>query len=853
MERRKAAADESSSPEVFFKGTSMSAAASSPKVSTQSPVACAEKENVGNVADLSPGVLSPSMTKKRPKPLEMLAAQNVLQGSSPASGDSPSGWVFRDRPAAITEGKGEAKTRPRESILALDDMEELSPLCPGMSGMLFATKPSAQKPRAGVLDRLQECADDAVEEQPTKISPDPAGQGAVVLAPQTPVEQRVHAPSETTTCREQEGGGKKKGQTRKDSILWFDEMSAQKGSRLCDVPLTELEAASPLPLLQEEADPKWAAGAENPAVETRSGSGDGDGAPAQQGAVELTEGPQEAAASRPAATRAGVPKPASSMLKMPSKSVASNWGLSGMFGLSAMFANASAASAPPALAEATAAENAGECSEAADGAAESEDESCAENAACTQGAAGAYELPTFCDECGISLTSHTCSECGHEHGSGEAAAMETAGAAGPPTLEFPMMQVADTMAVFAVARDKDLRAAQRSDITRLLKECLLTQAQHDDAIDKLRRIGQELDRQASAGGQEEALAAASSETAAAAAPTSGSGAQAAQPRRASAPRTQRPASPAPPPRSAADSNAPCKPARAASPAMRPRRDSVPRERAGGSPAPARPLDAAARRSFSSARASSEGKGRMSRGASPRSFGSVRASSDMLDASKGDGSEGKGRKSRGASPARRGRVSSPAAAPGTAADVSAAELHTAVKALVTGEGSARAGASGGVSGTGPTPQSSRTSSPRGSSVRRPASPRGGLLERLTAPTAASATRAALKSKDAPAAHMAGGGLRGLRGGADTPAKSIKTPLRAPARAQPEPVHTPKPVMAPLEEDAGAVAGTTHQQMTGQGSTQQQVGDVTGETQVEGQCKSANMSKGVLGIDLHEAFS
>ena len=100
-------------------------------------------------------------------------------------------------------------------------------------------------------------------------------------------------------------------------------------------------------------------------------------------------------------------------------------------------------------------------------------------------------------------------------------------------------------------------------------------------------------------------------------------------------------------------------------------------------------------------------------------------------------------------------------------------------------------------------------------------------------------------------MAGGGLRGLRGGADTPAKSIKTPLRAPARAQAE--HTPKPVMAPLEEDAGAVAGTTHQQMTGQGSTQQQVGDVTGETQAEGQCMSANMSKGVLGIDLHEAFS
>ena len=118
-------------------------------------------------------------------------------------------------------------------------------------------------------------------------------------------------------------------------------------------------------------------------------------------------------------------------------------------------------------------------------------------------------------------------------------------------------------------------------------------------------------------------------------------------------------------------------------------------------------------------------------------------------------------------------------------------------------------------------------------------------------------------------MAGGGLRGLRGGADTPAKSIKTPLRAPARAQAErrrddvdelrdmvvaePVHTPKPVMAPLEEDAGAVAGTTHQQMTGHGSTQQQVGDVTGETQAEGQCMSANMSKGVLGIDLHEAFS
>ena len=304
MERRKAPTlDECSSPEVFFKGTSMNSAASSPKVSTRSPLACADKENVGNVADLSPGVLSPSMTKKRPKPLEMLAAQNVLQGSSPASGDSPSGWVFRDRPAAITEGKGEAKTRPRESILALDDMEELSPLCPGMSGMLFATKPSAQKPRAGVLDRLQECVDDAVEEEPTKTSADPTGQGAVVLAPQTPVEQPVHAPSETTTCREQEGGGKKKGQTRKDSILWFDEMSAQKGSRLCDVPLTELEG--PLPLLQEEADPEWAAGAENPDVETRSGLGDGDGAPAQKGAVELTVGPQEAAASRPAATRAG--------------------------------------------------------------------------------------------------------------------------------------------------------------------------------------------------------------------------------------------------------------------------------------------------------------------------------------------------------------------------------------------------------------------------------------------------------------------------------------------------------------------------------------------------------------------
>ena len=852
MERRKAPTlDECSSPEVFFKGTSMNSAASSPKVSTRSPLACADKENVGNVADLSPGVLSPSMTKKRPKPLEMLAAQNVLQGNSPASGDSPSGWVFRDRPAAITEGKGAAKTRPRESILALDDMEELSPLCPGTSGMLFASKSSAQKPREGVLDRLQECVDDAVEEEPTKTSADPTGQGAVVLAPQTPVEQPVHAPSETTTCREQEVEGKKKGQTRKDSILWFDEMSAQKGSRLCDVPLTELEG--PLPLLQEEADPEWAAGAENPDVETRSGLGDGDGAPAQKGAVELTVGPQEAAASRspPAATRAGVPKPASSMLKMPSKSVASNWGLSGMFGLSAMFANASAASAPPALAEAPATENEGEASEAADGAAESEDESCAENANCAQGSAGAYELPTFCDECGISLTSHTCSECGHVHGSGEAAGMETAGAAGPPTLEFPMMQVADTMAVFAVARDKDLRAAQRSDITRLLKECLLTQAQHDDAIDKLRRIGQELDRQASAGGQEEALASASSEAASATAQTSGSGAQAA--RRASAPRTQRPASPPPHPRSAADSNAPCKPGRPASPAMRPRRDSVPRERAGGSPAPGRPVDAAARRSFSSARASSEGKVRRSRGASPRSFGSMRAPSDMPDVSKGEGSEGQGRKSRGASPARRGRVSSSAAAPGTAADVSAAELHTAVKALVTGEGSTRL--SGGVGGTGPALHSSRTSSPRGPGVRRPASPRGGLLERLTAPTAASATRAALKSKDAPAAHMTGGGLRGLRGGAETPAKSFKTPLRAPARAQAEPVHTPEPVMAPLEEDSGVVAGTTHQQMTGQlqGSTQQQVGDVTGETLTDGQCMSANMSKGVLGIDLHEAFS
>ena len=63
------------------------------------------------------------------------------------------------------------------------------------------------------------------------------------------------------------------------------------------------------------------------------------------------------------------------------------------------------------------------------------------------------------------------------------------------------------------------------------------------------------------------------------------------------------------------------------------------------------------------------------------------------------------------------------------------------------------------------------------------------------------------------------------------------------------------MAPLEEDSGVVAGTTHQQMTGQlqGSTQQQVGDVTGETLTDGQCMSANMSKCVLGIDLHEAFS
>ena len=338
---------EEASPEVFFRGKAMSTAVAP---SQGLPSVDDDKENAKNET-ISPRLHSPmqspsrgsaspaSLFKKRPKPLEVLAAHNLMtHNNSPVASEARphsrprDSWVFSGSPQASAPllnhetraaKESSACQKPRESILAFDDLSPLAETPTAEAGLLgsklFAkglTSVIGPAPEKG-----QQKSDDQV---------DTSSQDSIVTA-----EQASHARAE------EHGDSKKK---RKESILWFN---SNTGSRLCDINLQD--AFADAPLFEEEDivdtepqvdrvsgdDTAVAAQTDEPdAVCTQIGERSDVGFAGGGVKANARVGGQEESGSTPARLSSGCVGASlkGSMLRPPSKSVTSGWGLSGMFG-----------------------------------------------------------------------------------------------------------------------------------------------------------------------------------------------------------------------------------------------------------------------------------------------------------------------------------------------------------------------------------------------------------------------------------------------------------------------------------------------------------------------------------------
>ena len=723
--------------QVFFKGRAMSPAAAAMFAQLATPGA-ADKENMGNAAPSSPmspmGKTSPaspaSLFKKRPKALEMVAASNLLQKSSPSAAEMPGksrpprdSWVFSPLASssplqamgssaavlgAVLGGSTCVKAssphhnRPRDSILAFSDMSPLaSTPTLGLLSSTFPCNPKglfASQPSTVVVHESNEMGQDG-ELLGATASPSNALAPTAAAVECGEVEQpAARAVGEKGQVHQDGGHGKKK---RKESILWFNDLSTQNpGSKLGDIDLKDAFADN-LQLLEEEEDiDVWNEEAD---VEGRCGGAAGGGVGGLHGDK---------------AHISAAPKP-QSLLRVPSASVSRTWGMRGISRWG------------PSLSVAVQEEEEEEVEEEIGEASETSDNE-------EQDTTSSEVRPDFCAK----------------------------------------VQVGPGL-VISVSRDKDGRSAQRADLTRLLKECLLTQQQHDEALDSLRCIGKQLDSHSLSGcssnvsimgssnlsimstasiesteytsttlpvsSLEHPSNDMSSPSVAMSSPSvaSAKGPQAGTPRRASS----RAASPAP----------------LSARGRQSERRVSPRMQSGG----------AAARSTSRLRSASPGVSHMrkssaSRAGSPGNGEEGRTGADVTRAEARGRLSSQPRVSRPCSPAARGRVSSEAS-PARAAHVSAAAS--------TGAPASRSSSCGRTSNGAVAVTGGR----RSSSARRPSSPArglavsGGTLGHSTAATGTAAGVGGLRT---------GGGMRSLgsgnNGGADT-VSSAKTPMRAPMRA------------------------------------------------------------------------
>ncbi len=254
--------DEGEEPEVLFRGRPMSPAAGKENAGNtpQSPGKGAA--GGGSAVPKSPaagGRTSPaspaSLFKKRPKPLELLAAQNLMQAASPtaaarARSSARNSWVFTESPTQGSPALGSSADvmgavlggpafvqaasphrRPRDSILAFTDMSPLAStpsaaFGAATSGSLFACAPQAYVAAPAAADPASEGQRGPREgaEAPCDASSAPSDET------RAEVPQAADAPPAAAAAAEapqqpKAGGSCKK---RKESILWFNDLAQQK-------------------------------------------------------------------------------------------------------------------------------------------------------------------------------------------------------------------------------------------------------------------------------------------------------------------------------------------------------------------------------------------------------------------------------------------------------------------------------------------------------------------------------------------------------------------------------------------------------------------------------------------------
>jgi len=259
--------DEGEEPEVLFRGRPMSPAAGKENSGNTPQSPCSGKGGGGGGGDgpKSPAAgsrVSPaspaSLFKKRPKPLELLAAQNLLQAASPtadarARGRARNSWVFTESPTHGSPALGSSADvvgavlggpafvqaasphrRPRDSILAFTDMSPLAST-PGAAfgaatpGSLFACAPAPAASAPGGQERAGTEVQREGAEEPCDAIPAPASAGAgktPAEVPQATDEPPANAAEEPQQPKA--GGSSKK---RKESILWFNDLAQQKPGR----------------------------------------------------------------------------------------------------------------------------------------------------------------------------------------------------------------------------------------------------------------------------------------------------------------------------------------------------------------------------------------------------------------------------------------------------------------------------------------------------------------------------------------------------------------------------------------------------------------------------------------------
>lgn len=245
--------DDGEEGEVFFKGKAMIV-----------NLCSAEKENQVNVPTGSPVQLPGSplagklntptsstpagSSKKRPKPLEhVLAAKSLAGAGGSPAGARPSrprdSWVFADiveTPVAgsptlssresilsavvggcVSVKPASPRGKPRESILAFSAMSPLAPTPTSEAGIFGTTFQS----RGLFADRLPLTTGTSVEAADTQASDVPRGGsreedgGCMQADPAAEKPEQEQPVADQTECA--------KGKKRKDSILWFNDLSKQ--------------------------------------------------------------------------------------------------------------------------------------------------------------------------------------------------------------------------------------------------------------------------------------------------------------------------------------------------------------------------------------------------------------------------------------------------------------------------------------------------------------------------------------------------------------------------------------------------------------------------------------------------